>query len=442
MIRDEPRNVDGVTPTSSNQEQMLRLYKRRWFVLFVGGLLNASNAFSWIAYAPVANFVDEFYGAHASNWLSLVFLISAVPVGFLAMWSTGKFGLRSAILTASWLNAIGSIIRLFSSIPGFTQPIKFAVVLFGQCIAAFAYPFIMFLPTKIAASWFPNDQRTLANSIVSLSNPVGVLIANMISPRLVVETCAAEQSMTFLKGMKKVAKSRAYMTLLICLGGGIGIFNTLYTVMQQILCARGYHNEFAGMCCMLMIVSGVVGATVSSYIVDPVISGVLFTFTSRLNNSPIAIAFSCVLFGTFGLAAYPVGLELGAECTFPVAESTSSGLIVLSGQLQSVVFISVVQMLSVPLHGVALQHQVCTIKTAATSSSAVSAFDMTTPLLTLCGVATFSACIFIIFFKPKLRRVVLERGLASSVNASKRAIHHKEGIIEVKTIVASPKLKG
>jgi FLVCR family MFS transporter 7 len=45
------------------------------------------------------------------------------------------------------------------------------------------------------------------------------------------------------------------------MGGGIGMFNTLYTIMQQLLCPHGYSNSFSGFCCVLMIVGGVFGAT-------------------------------------------------------------------------------------------------------------------------------------------------------------------------------------
>jgi hypothetical protein len=38
-------------------------YPKRWYVLAVFMLLNGSNAFSWIGYAPVANYVDEYYGS-------------------------------------------------------------------------------------------------------------------------------------------------------------------------------------------------------------------------------------------------------------------------------------------------------------------------------------------------------------------------------------------
>lgn len=48
---------------------------------------------SWIAFASVANYVDEFYGAQGrANWFSLVFLLCTIPVGLVGMWSARKHG--------------------------------------------------------------------------------------------------------------------------------------------------------------------------------------------------------------------------------------------------------------------------------------------------------------------------------------------------------------
>lgn len=58
---------------------------------------------------------------------------------------------------------------------------------------------------------------------------------------------------------------------------------------------------------------------------------------------------SCFVFGIFGLAAYPVGLQLSAECTFPVSETTSTGLVVLSGQIQTIIYLSVMKSMTKPL---------------------------------------------------------------------------------------------
>jgi hypothetical protein len=65
----------------------------------------------------------------------------------------------------------------------------------------------------------------------------------------------------------------------------------------------------------------------------------LFAFTAAANyqNEMALVAISICTFGGFALAAYPILLELGVECTFPVPEATSSGLIFLLGELIALV---------------------------------------------------------------------------------------------------------
>jgi FLVCR family MFS transporter 7 len=58
---------------------------------------------------------------------------------------------------------------------------------------------------------------------------------------------------------------------------------------------------------------------------------------------------ACFVFGVSGLAAYPVGLQLSAECTYPVSETTSTGLVVLSGQIQTIIYLSVMKTMAKPL---------------------------------------------------------------------------------------------
>lgn len=44
-----------------------------------------------------------------------------------------------------------------------------------------------------------------------------------------------------------------------------------------------------------------------------------------------AIAVVCSLLGLFGNSGYPVAMELCVECSYPVGEATSTGLIIMSG---------------------------------------------------------------------------------------------------------------
>jgi len=45
----------------------------------------------------------------------------------------------------------------------------------------------------------------------------------------------------------------------------------------------------------------------------------------------VVLALLCATSGFFGLALYPVCLELSVECSFPVGEGTAAGFLCLSG---------------------------------------------------------------------------------------------------------------
>jgi hypothetical protein len=52
---------------------------------------------------------------------------------------------------------------------------------------------------------------------------------------------------------------------------------------------------------------------------------------ARYKDQEILLATMVTAFGTFGFAMYPISMELAVEITYPVAEATSSGLLVVSG---------------------------------------------------------------------------------------------------------------
>uniref|UniRef100_A0A914KRK2 Uncharacterized protein n=2 Tax=Meloidogyne TaxID=189290 RepID=A0A914KRK2_MELIC len=463
----------------AEQRISLKAYRRRWIVLFVVALLNNLNTMLWIAFSPISNHVDTFYGRNSTIYFSAVYIFVTIPIGIFAIYS---------ILIAAWANGIGAFIRLASSFfPDDMTGFRFPVGISGQAIAALAYPFIMFLPTKVAAAWFPDNQRTLATTIGVMSNPLGVLLANLISP-MIVGSCehvkilnilfsvpsiiltvvasvaitssepkipptlsASKPSYPFIEGIKKCFTSKQYLVLLLVMGGGIGMFNALYTLMQQLLCPSGYSNQFSGFTSALLITGGVVGATGASFVVDrtklyvetmkvsmavAVGFGLVFLQLILHREMDIWILLACFIFGVFGLAAYPVGLQLSAECTYPVSETTSTGLVVLSGQIQTIIYLSVMKTLATPLQSLYRKYEVCTLlKVAehdhlssipptcghgnisinvADNEQTVEPMDFTLSVIVMSMIAAFIVLILLLLFRPKLRRMEMENVLLNA----------------------------
>jgi hypothetical protein len=53
---------------------------------------------------------------------------------------------------------------------------------------------------------------------------------------------------------------------------------------------------------------------------------------SRGTDDFVLVGLLCLL-GFFSIPVFPISLELGVETTFPVAEATSSGVLIIAGQL-------------------------------------------------------------------------------------------------------------
>ncbi|XP_054648649.1 solute carrier family 49 member A3 [Dunckerocampus dactyliophorus] len=427
-----------------------KVYKRRWFVLLLLCLLNCSNATLWLTFAPVADQSAQYLRATLNqiNWLSVVYMVVAIPLSFGTTWMLDTIGLRVTIILGSWLNMLGAVIRIIGGQPGKDFRIYYSVVMLGQTFAAVAQPLVIFTPTKMAALWFPDDQRATANMMASMANPLGILVANVVSPKIArtaqeipalmlvyaVPACvicflatvgmrrsapptppsaSAEHSTAepFVHGIKLLLGNRAYLLLLMCFGSGVAVFTCFSTLLDQILCVQGYTNDFAGLCSAIFIVSGVVGAVLLGLYVDKTkkfieaikvnmslstLVACVFAVVCLMQEQKVAVATLCALFGFFGFSIYPPMMEMSVESSYPVGEATSAGLIFISGQIQSLIYIILLQSLATP------------IAESPRSTCSVAPQSWKVPMMVLSGLSVLSTCVFVVFFHTRYRRLEAE----------------------------------
>ncbi|XP_053558714.1 solute carrier family 49 member A3 [Bombina bombina] len=450
---------DVSDPTARICEELLKLnqlrvYKWRWFVLGVVCLINCSNAMLWISFAPVADLTASFFSIPLDivNLFSLVYLVISIPVGFGASWLLDTLGLKSSILLSSWLNMIGSVIRCLSIITFLNTGGVGAIYIFvGQCICAIAQPLILFVPAKLAAVWFPDHQRATANMIASMSNPLGILLANVLSPTVVkvakdvpkiiglyslpaVLACtlatfgvcdkappsppsaSARKSTSepFCSGVWQLLNNKAYCILMLCFGAGIGIFTAFSAFLEQILCFNGYSNFFSGLCGALFIFFGIIGALLCGLYVDKTkrftevvkicfsmasLASIAFAVVSNFRNQSGLLAIICSIFGFFGFSVYPIAMELAVECSYPIGEGTSTGLAFISGQFQGLVYMVIFQKISIPFAVSSLSS--CGV-------NQIEIYNWSYSTLVLAGLCSFFSCIFVIFFHTDYKRLNAE----------------------------------
>ncbi|KAI2533325.1 solute carrier family 49 member 3 [Homo sapiens] len=431
-----------------------RTYARRWVFLLAISLLNCSNATLWLSFAPVADVIAEdlVLSMEQINWLSLVYLVVSTPFGVAAIWILDSVGLRAATILGAWLNFAGSVLRMVPCMVVGTQN-PFAFLMGGQSLCALAQSLVIFSPAKLAALWFPEHQRATANMLATMSNPLGVLVANVLSPVLVKKgediplmlgvytipagvVCllsticlwesvpptppsagaASSTSEKFLDGLKlQLMWNKAYVILAVCLGGMIGISASFSALLEQILCASGHSSGFSGLCGALFITFGILGALALGPYVDRTkhfteatkiglclfsLACVPFALVSQLQGQTLALAATCSLLGLFGFSVGPVAMELAVECSFPVGEGAATGMIFVLGQAEGILIMLAMTALTVRRSEPSLS----------TCQQGEDPLDWTVSLLLMAGLCTFFSCILAVFFHTPYRRLQAESG--------------------------------
>jgi len=457
-------NEDEDALSTSFEPKAFKLYTKRWLILLVLSLLQCSNAMIWLSYAPIADYTAEYYNTSPDtvNYLSLVYMIASAVFGGISAFILDYMGLRAGLMVGAWLNFVGAGIKFLSAFSYVLPHSALLPVAFvGQTLAALAQPYMMFASTKVAALWFPEEHRALANTVGSMANPLGILVGSLLAPALVKPTAgdihtdelshyfqvllgvhmapsgiaallslfvtskpptppsasAEEESMPFVAGMKNMFKIKAYWVLMISCGAGIALFTCLTTVLQQEMCPLGYSDTFAGTCSAIMIAAGIVGAVVTGVLADKtkkfeeiaktflafaVVSFAGFMVAVRYPNVEGLIAFTVGAFGFFGFGLYPICLEMGVEITYPVAEATSTAFIIISGQIQGIVYLIAMQALAIDFTS---PYSVCL--------NSVATQDFKYSNIFFVAGAFVIACFLIICFKANYKRMRAEQEAAA-----------------------------
>ena len=80
-----------------------------------------------------------------------------------------KAGLRIGVLLGTTLTAFGMWIKVLVNT-------SFDWVIVGQMFAAIGQPFLACAPAKLAGQWFGENERVIATTIATASQPLGVAI--------------------------------------------------------------------------------------------------------------------------------------------------------------------------------------------------------------------------------------------------------------------------
>ena len=372
-------------------EPEFRVYGQRWAILLAFMFAVALNQLLWITFAPITGSAAAFYGVSdlSIGLLSMSFMIVYILVSIPASWVIDTYGFRVAVGIGAVLTGIFGLLR------GLVAA-DYTLVLMSQIGIAIGQPLILNSVTKVAARWFPLQERATASGFGSLAMYLGIVLGMVLTPFLagqsgiatmlliygIVSVVAAivflavarerpptppcppgqdERALVF-DGLKQALRKRDFLLLMVVFFIGLGVFNAVTTWIEDIVRPRGFTSVQAGIIGGLMVAAGIVGALVMPTLSDRyrrrvpfiilAIGGAIVGLVGVTFASGYALLLlSAFVLGFFLLSAGPIGFQYGAETTHPAPEGTSNGLLLQMGQISGVVFILAMDAFKSPATG-------------------------------------------------------------------------------------------
>jgi len=372
------------------KESEIQVYGYRWVVLLLFVFTNITMQILWISFATVTLEAAVYYGVKPFDilFLSTLFMIVYIPVTFLVSWVNDKYDIRIGVGIGALLGRIFRLLRIFTR--G-----NFVLLLIFELFIAIGQPFIVNSMTKLSANWFPEDERTIATGISTLSQLIGIMIGMVLTPFLVYglnfesmnliygllalisgllyiifaknkpptppSIDISTEKVQMLAGLKHLFKSKYFIILTIFFFIGLGVFNMITTYIELIVHPKSpsFDAAFAGMLGAIMLVGGIIGCIIVPGLSDKYKKRKIFLIIcfsiASISLLVISISTDALMLLIFGfifgfglLSAAPVALEYAVEITRPVPETTSTGMLLMIGSIGGIVLIIGLESFTLP----------------------------------------------------------------------------------------------
>ncbi|KAK8784884.1 hypothetical protein V5799_008750 [Amblyomma americanum] len=365
---------------------------RRFFMLIIYCVATLMPAFQWIQYSIISNIVQQYYHVSSGmvSWTSMIFYVVYVTMALPCAWVLDNYGIRVTVLCGACSSAIGSCIKLFS-----IDPDRFGYVIIGQALPALATAFTAAVPSRLASAWFKYEEISTATSAGMLGVHVGIALGFFVPPQAInrediggslralcigvaAVSCAAflltiaffsekpkhppsfsemlnryaKTKASFREGMQTLMSDRDFILLLLSYGINTGGFYSISTLLNPVIITYFPSEEsFAGILGLSMVFSGLLGSWVGGVIVDKTnmfkevtLAAYIFSTIALFLHTLLLLARShalttiaCLFLGFFMTGYMPLGVQLGAEITYPLNEGMPSSLLIIAAQGASLV---------------------------------------------------------------------------------------------------------
>ena len=168
---DESEKLHGVVGEESFTEPKLKIYRRRWLILFLFSCISFANGVLYTCIVSINDIISRYYKVKedsvdwAGNIFPFMYIFMALPSAYLMT----SMGLRSLVIVGASLNAIGTCLH-FAGV--FGNGYKF--IMGGQAAAALSFPTILQVPVRLSTVWFPEYEHAKATSVAMVAKVFGL----------------------------------------------------------------------------------------------------------------------------------------------------------------------------------------------------------------------------------------------------------------------------
>ncbi|EIM82916.1 MFS general substrate transporter [Stereum hirsutum FP-91666 SS1] len=399
MVEVLPSVQDGSTlDLDSARTGPYRMYRRRWFGVFAMFILEAVASMSWPWFGPISNnVVDEFgFTLTQVNWLGNIIACMYLPVTVFTPMICSRYGIRVCCYIACGGLLVSAWVRYAGTAHSLPMNGAYALLIIGQALSAISTPVFQVLAPKYSEVWFDLKGRTTATMIISIANPIGGALGQLLSPSVgdtrqsilvLAIICTAVIPVVFMifeappvpptfagsrpspsilsllnAMLGRPCPEEAYMTirerldfviLVTCFSVFLAAINTFSVLSAEWMAPVGYSDDITGIMGAALLIAGIVAAIATAPLFDRVLTHHL-SITLRIlcpligaswlsliwavrPNDTGGIFAVLIVIGAASISLLPVALELGCELTRNA--DGSAAILWFFGNLFCVIFV-------------------------------------------------------------------------------------------------------
>jgi sugar phosphate permease len=154
-----------------------------------------------------------------------------------------------------------------------------------------------------------------------------------------------------LHGLRSIFGNRDFRITFVLFVLGLGMFNAISTVIDQVCEQKGLDIEQTGLVGGLMLIAGIVGGVILPILSDaarkrrPFLVGCMLCMLPGVFGLAWSAEYAVLLASSFAMGFFllgggaPIGFQYAAEVSHPAPESVTQGVILMGGQLSGILFI-------------------------------------------------------------------------------------------------------